>query len=326
MHPVRTRRALACTTGVALAATVVAGTYVGRHFGLLPANFLRLTASQGVRSPAPARPDVAVLQESVSQRVLLPPASPSPSGLVDTSPPPVPSALPTIISQPPLKAGIWVPILLYHYIRYSPDRAGIPLSVVPPDFQAQMQYLKDHGYSTITIRDLDLALLGRKGLPPKPVALTFDDGYQDFNSTAVPVMRRLGLTATDYVPTMLVGRPNYMTWTEVQLLDAQGYEMAAHSQFHVNVAQVPVGRAQVEIFGAKSDLERQLGHEVVDWAYPYGGFNFTAIQLVHQAGYWSGATTRPGAWHDAAQLPLLTRVRVFGGESLDQFARSLTGS
>jgi peptidoglycan/xylan/chitin deacetylase (PgdA/CDA1 family) len=314
-------------TGTALAAIVLAGTFMGRDFRLPYGNFPRVIRSHGVAARASGlRPDVAVLQEFASTRAtadatLLLPTSPSPSGPADTSTPPVTSPSGTFALG--ARAGTWVPILMYHYIRYSPDRAGVPLSVPPPDFHAQMQYLKDHGYTTITMRDLDLALMGRGSLPPRPVALTFDDGYADFYSTAVPVMRRLGLTATSYIPTMLVGRPNYMSWTEIGLLDSQGFEIAAHSQFHVNVARVPVGRAQVEIFGAKSDLERQLGHEVVDWAYPYGGFNSTTVQLVQQAGYWSGATTRPGGWHDAAQLPLLTRVRVSGGESLDQFARSL---
>jgi peptidoglycan/xylan/chitin deacetylase (PgdA/CDA1 family) len=295
-----------------LAAFILAGTHIGHHYGLLRGNLLGWAAARGANHGAAARPDGGILHESGwlhtnSGAALLLPRSPS------------------IMSRPPLRAGSWVPILMYHYVRYSPDRAGVPLSVLPPDFQAQMQYLKDHGYTTISMRDLDLVLMGRTSAPPKPVALTFDDGYEDFYSTAVPVMQRLGLTATNYIPTMLIGRPNYMTWSEVQRLDEQGFEMAAHSQFHVDVARVPVGRAQVEIFGAKSDLERQLGHAVVDWAYPYGGFSYATVQLVHQAGYVSGATTQPGGWHDATHMPLLTRVRVNGGESLWQFARSLLG-
>ena len=158
------------------------------------------------------------------------------------------------------------------------------------------------------------------------MALTFDDGYQDFYSTAVPIMRPLGITATNYVPTMLVGRPSYMTWSEIQLLDSEGYEMAAHSQFHVDVSKVSASRAEIEIFGAKSDLENHLGHEVVDWAYPYGGYSYSTVQLVHDAGYLSGATTKPGGWHDAMQIPVMTRVRVGGGDSLDHFARSLVSS
>ena len=313
-----------------LVAVVIAGTLIGHHYGLLPGNFLRLNASHRVPSAPSAQPHFVVLQEPSARRArggaeLLVPWPPSPSSPGGDVAAPAMSPGPTTVTLPPSPAGAWVPILMYHYVRYSPDRAGKPLSVLPPDFQAQMRYLRDHGYSTITMRDLDLALMGRKSHPPRAVALTFDDGYEDFYATAVPVMRRLGLTATNYVPTMLVGRPNYMSWSEIQRLDEQGFEMAAHSQFHVDVARVPLGRAQVEIFGAKLDLERQLGHEVVDWAYPYGGFNLATVQLVHQAGYWSGVTTRPGARHDAAQMPLLTRVRVSGGESLEQFASSLGG-
>jgi peptidoglycan/xylan/chitin deacetylase (PgdA/CDA1 family) len=155
------------------------------------------------------------------------------------------------------------------------------------------------------------------------VALTFDDGYQDFYSAAVPIMRPLGITATNYVPTMLVGRSNYMTWSEIQQLDSEGYEMAAHSQFHVDVSRVAPARAKVEVVGSKADLEQHLGHPVVDWAYPYGAYSDATLQLVSQAGYLSAVTTRAGGWHNADQMPLLTRVRVGGGESLAAFAGSL---
>jgi peptidoglycan/xylan/chitin deacetylase (PgdA/CDA1 family) len=300
-----------------LAATVLSATQVGRYYGLLQ-NLIAVPVARGVNPAPPA--DASVFTGADWSRIRwdndqLSRTSPAPSP--DS---PVGSVLPPIISRPPPHSGTWVPILMYHYIRYSPDRAGVPLSVLPPDFQAQMHYLKDRGYSTITMRELDLAIRGQHSLPPRPVALTFDDGYQDFFTTAAPVLRALGLTATSYVPTMLVGSPNYMTWPEIQLLDTQGFEMAAHSQFHANVAKVPLGRARVEIFGAKADLERHLGHVVVDWAYPYGAFNPMTVALVNEAGYWSGATTRAGAWHDVTQMPLLTRVRVFGGESLGDFA------
>jgi peptidoglycan/xylan/chitin deacetylase (PgdA/CDA1 family) len=99
--------------------------------------------------------------------------------------------------------------------------------------------------------------------------------------------------------------------------------MAAHSQYHVDVSKTSAIRAEIEIFGAKSDLENHLGHPVVDWAYPYGGYNYSTVQLVHKAGYWSAVTTRPGGWHDVQQMPLLRRVRVDGRESLAGFIASL---
>jgi peptidoglycan/xylan/chitin deacetylase (PgdA/CDA1 family) len=320
------RVTLLIVISLCLAVVLVGGVRVGQSFGVLPASFHLFQAP-----PPPTNADQAIRREAglepptsprAAQSVLddRPSRSPKPDPFVAVSVAPSP----TIMSRPPLRAGLWVPVLMYHYIRTSPDKAGVPLSVLPEDFAAQMHYLKDHGYNTITMRELDMALLGHQALPPKPVAITFDDGYQDFYTTAVPIMRPLGITATNYVPTLLVGRANYLSWSEIQTLDAEGYEMAAHSQFHVDVSRVSAVRAQVEIFGAKTDLEQHLGHPVVDWAYPYGGYSYATVEVVHRAGYLSAVTTRPGGWHDAAQMPLLTRVRVGGGEPLDRFARSLS--
>ena len=309
---------------------VVSGVHVGRALGLVNASFLRSISVPGIVLGSASAPNIAALQEA---GVVEPTSSPIPNVPPLDSPPALPlgdpltplSPSPSIVSQPVLHSGTMVPILMYHYVRVAKksDLTGYNLSVTPTNFRAQVQYLSDNGYTTITMRQLDLALMGRGTLPPKPVALTFDDAYQDFYSDAAPTLQEFGMTATSYVPTMLVERPNYMTWAEIEELDAQGFEMAAHSQFHVDVSKATVSRATVEIFGAKSDLENHLGHDVVDWAYPYGGYNYNTVRLVHDAGYWSGTTTHNGAWHNAAQLPLLTRVRVAGGELLDGFIASL---
>ncbi|HZB97982.1 MAG TPA: hypothetical protein VE219_05230, partial [Candidatus Sulfotelmatobacter sp.] len=79
--------------------------------------------------------------------------------------------------------GLIVPILLYHYIRVNPnpnDRAGWSLSVTPENFEAQMRYLKAVGANTVTLADVRRAVDGGAKLPPHPVVLTFDDGYEDF--------------------------------------------------------------------------------------------------------------------------------------------------
>ena len=323
------RVGMLAVVALCLAVIIISSAQLGRRFGLVGDDFLRPITIPGLPGENP-KPSAAALAEAGLLDptdnpvvVVAPIVSPSPGLSPTLLPPPILSPSPTIISRPALHSGLWVPILMYHYIRQSPDRAGIGLSVLPADFEAQMQYLKDHGYNTVTMSDLDRALLSGASLPPKPVALTFDDGHADFYTVAAPVLQSLGMTATNYVPTMLIDRSDYMTWSQVENLDAQGFEMAAHSQFHVDVSKVSASRAEIEIFGAKSDLENHLGHEVVDWAYPYGGYSYSTVHLVHQAGYWSGVTTRAGGWHDVQQMPLMPRVRVDGRESLAQFAASL---
>ncbi|HXA41637.1 MAG TPA: polysaccharide deacetylase family protein [Candidatus Solibacter sp.] len=324
------RLVLLTAISFSLATVIVSGVHFGRQVGLVNAGFLRSISVPGIILGSASAPNIAALQEA---GVVEPTSSPIPNIAPIDSPPALPlgdpltplSPSPEIVSLPALHGGTWVPILMYHYIRVvkKSDLTGYNLSVTPTNFRAQMQYLSDNGYTTITMRQLDLALMGQGTLPPKPVALTFDDAYQDFYTDAAPTLQEFGMTATSYVPTMLVERPNYMTWAEIEELDAQGFEMAAHSQFHVDVSKATVSRATVEIFGAKSDLENHLGHDVVDWAYPYGGYNLNTVRLVHDAGYWSGTTTHNGAWHNASQLPLLTRVRVPGGELLAGFIASL---
>ncbi|MEA2645676.1 MAG: hypothetical protein QOE92_759 [Chloroflexota bacterium] len=294
----------------------VCAIHVGRHYGF-------------IAPPAPVVVQPITLQGAPSDAALE-------AGLTSRTGAGQPDLLAGIPSNAPnakalrrgtLSGGTWIPILMYHYVREAPagDYDGLVLSVTPAEFTRQMLYLKDHGFTTLTMHDVDLVLLGKKPLPPKPVALTFDDGYTDFATTAAPVMKGLGLTATNYVPTQLLedAAGAYMTWPDVFRLDREGFEMAAHTQFHTDLSQVDAARARIEIFGSKADLESHLGHPVYDWAYPYGGFNYTAIQLVHDAGFISAATTEAGAYHDDAQLPVLTRTRVSGGESLEDWASRL---
>jgi peptidoglycan/xylan/chitin deacetylase (PgdA/CDA1 family) len=189
-----------------------------------------------------------------------------------------------------------------------------------------MRYLRDNGYTTLTMRDAALMIQKQKPLPPHPVVLTFDDGYRDFYTTVAPVLSSLGLAATDYVPTRMVELPAFMTWSQIQELDAQGFEMAAHTEFHVALARASAQRAREEIFGSKSDLESHLGHPVYDFCYPFGSFSSDVVALVRQAGYQSATTTVSGGWHDPAQMLTLTRIRVSGGESLESWVRSLAHS
>ncbi|HEV3232431.1 MAG TPA: polysaccharide deacetylase family protein [Candidatus Dormibacteraeota bacterium] len=224
-----------------------------------------------------------------------------------------------------VRAGTWLPVLMYHYVRVAPagDRAGFNLSVTPENFAAQMRYLRDHGYHTLTMAQADQALLRSQPLPAKPVVLTFDDGYRDFYTTAAPIMRSLGITATAYIPTSLLDGKAYMTWAEVRELDGQGFEMAAHTEFHVDLAKAADARARIEVFGSKDALESHLGHPVVDFCYPYGGFNYKVMALVQEAGFLSATTTQVGGWHNAQHMFDMSRVRVSGGETLEAFARYL---
>ena len=235
------------------------------------------------------------------------------------------------MSPPPdvMAAGrnaVNVPILMYHYIRVNPDsrdRMGFNLSVTPTDFAAQMDWLARNGYHTITTEDLHSYLRGTRGLPSKPVILTFDDGYADFYTTALPLLRSHGFHADSYVVSGFVGRPGYMTSAQIREADRSGIEIGAHTVNHADLVRTSIIGVRSEVGDSKRFLEALLGHPVVSFCYPSGKFNAAVASEVAAAGFHSATTTGFGYTHLLADRYVWTRVRVSGGERLDLFAADL---
>jgi peptidoglycan/xylan/chitin deacetylase (PgdA/CDA1 family) len=223
-------------------------------------------------------------------------------------------------------AEVHVPILEYHYIRVNPDprdRLGFNLSVTPPDFQAQMDWLKASGYHPIDLSQLRAYFEKQTQLPARPVVLTFDDGYSDFFTTAFPVLNSHGFRAVSYVVPGFLDQPRYMTTAEVKAIDGAGIEIAAHTMHHVDLTRQAAAGLTIEIQGSKSALEQITGHPVLDFCYPSGMYNATVIAATEHAGFQSATTEAPGTAHGWAERLTWTRTRVNGGERLDQFVASL---
>jgi peptidoglycan/xylan/chitin deacetylase (PgdA/CDA1 family) len=219
-----------------------------------------------------------------------------------------------------------VPILMYHYIRVNPvvtDRAGFVLSVTPLDFESQIRFLASRGFTSVTMAELRQHLRNGKALPRKPVAITFDDGYDDAYTAALPVLQKYHMTATFYVITGFVDRPRYLTWDEVLALDRAGMEIASHTVSHPSLPSLAFEAKSFQLMTSEQTLESRLGHPVLDFCYPGGQLDVPTEQAVIRTGYLSATTTAFGyaaLGDDPFRLP---RVRVSGGEGLAQFANLL---
>src|SRR4030088_3603267 len=104
-----------------------------------------------------------------------------------------------------------------------------------------------------------MAIKNHSGLPSRPVVLTFDDGYADFFTAAVPVLQSHGFTATSFVITGRMGRGGFMTPNQVVAADGMGFTIGAHTVDHVPLAAQPATRASWEIRQSKLTLEGLLG-------------------------------------------------------------------
>src|SRR5205807_2437456 len=158
----------------------------------------------------------------------------------------------------PLGPVTYVPILYYHYIRINPnarDRLGFSLSTPPAMFSAQMQYLADHGFHVISLHQAVVAVKNHTGLPSRPIVLTFDDGYTDFFTAAIPILQSHGFTATSFVISGRMGWAGFMTPSQVVAADGMGFTIGAHTVDHVALAAQTPARATWEMKQSTLALE-----------------------------------------------------------------------
>lgn len=234
----------------------------------------------------------------------------------------------TTVAAPPMltnpgSGARRVPVLMYHYIRVNPDprdRLGFSLSVTPWDFASQMDWLVANGFHAITFRELHAYLDGAAGLPSRPIILTFDDGYEDFYTTALPILIRHDFKAVSYVVSGFIGWPGYMSAAQVREADRADIEIGSHTVDHADLTRQSYAGLRYEVTASKRALEELLGHPVLSFCYPSGMFSPTVVSAVQEAGYSDATTTKYGFWRSLDGRFVWGRLRVSGGQPLADFA------
>ena len=202
-------------------------------------------------------------------------------------------------------------VLNYHKV----DDMDISLSVLPGDFAAQMKYLAEHDYHTITIDEFYAGLVGEGELPDNPVLITFDDGYEDNYTKAYPILKRYGFKATIFVISDFVGRKNYMTWSELQEMAANGMSIESHTATHESLTDLTDEQLKKELVESKQRIETELNTKVNFLAYPTGAYNLHIAGLVKEAGYKAAFTVKYGNVDGASNLYAVERVPIFHTEN-----------
>jgi peptidoglycan/xylan/chitin deacetylase (PgdA/CDA1 family) len=230
-------------------------------------------------------------------------------------------------TSPPPRA-LRVPILTYHRVdllRSSLAPITRRLTVDPNEFASQMTWLHAHRWHALSQRQLFAALEEGKQLPPRPVVITFDDGYRDVLGKAAPVLVRLHLRATAYVITARISGPDrsFLTWGMLRALERRGVEIGSHTVHHAALPSLPQGEALRELRDSRAVLERHLGHPVQWFSYPFGAYDSRTVPLVRRAGYVLAVTTRPGALQYPRQPLTLRRYEVLDTTTTEGFAAML---
>jgi peptidoglycan/xylan/chitin deacetylase (PgdA/CDA1 family) len=232
-----------------------------------------------------------------------------------------------------------IPILMYHSIADSSTPGFKPFVVTPAQFAEQITYLHENNYIPVTVTQLMRARLENAFvLPERPVVITFDDGFADFFTDALPILKKYDFTATLYISTAFIegtsrwlrnieeGDRRMLTWAQVAEVHASGIECGAHTHTHPKLDIVSPSKAKTEIATSKKILEDHLGQEVLSFAYPFGYFTARVRQIVQEEGFHSACAVRYKMSRENDNPFSLARLIVEEGISIEAFASLLTGS
>lgn len=203
-----------------------------------------------------------------------------------------------------------VPVLMYHSV--GPEK-GNDAVITRERFAEQMNYLRQNDYHPISLDELEAYMEGRGKLPPKPVVLTFDDGYRDTYEVVFPILKKHGFRSVLFIPATFVG--SRLTWQELQEMRAAGMEIASHSYTHRDLGKMSPAEQAEEIARAKEILDRNLQQDTRYFCYPNSSYNQVTLRLLREKGFKLAFTIEPG-WAKPGDDPLTLR-RVWMGNSVD---------
>ncbi len=191
-----------------------------------------------------------------------------------------------------------IPILVYHDISDTES----PWCVSPQEFEAQMKLLKQEGYHTISLTELDERIKNNSGSEKKLIVLTFDDARKGAIITAYPLLKKLSFTATVFIVPQWIDRAplppeenysDFLTWEELKQLKNSGWGMGSHTFSHRNLKEIDKETVLKELTQAENAIAQHLNTKPEHFAYPFGEYNDQTISEV-QKHYKTAVTISRG--------------------------------
>lgn len=211
---------------------------------------------------------------------------------------------------PPAPQGI--PIIEYHKVDPDVTADGKEYNVTPEEFSEQLDYLKEEGYTTITLLDFMKAKKGKFNLPDKPIILTFDDGYEDNYKFMLPIIEERGAKAVVFMVTNSIGKEGYLTWNELRDMQSRGVEIGSHTANHQPLSTLSREKQAEEMKLSKLLMEWNGLKTIFSFSYPNGDYDEEMFELLKENEYLAAVTGESGLNTAKTNPYALRRVNIPG--------------
>jgi len=224
----------------------------------------------------------------------------------------------TPVDSPEMK-GKKIPILMYHAIADKPTTSNTNLFVRPAEMEAQLKYLSENGYQTITFEDLDYI-----GSYTKPIMLTFDDGYSDNYDILFPLLKKYNQKATIFMISNAVWDREFCNAEELkEMADSGHVSVQSHTVNHLNLTTLKKETLQYELTESITAIEDITGKPVIALCYPIG-HNNAAVRAAAAEHYRYAVTISSGKFVCGDDMMSMKRVYISRGMSVSSFAAKIS--
>jgi peptidoglycan/xylan/chitin deacetylase (PgdA/CDA1 family) len=207
-------------------------------------------------------------------------------------------------------------VLVYHTIRAPPEALPGDIDISPERFAGQLRWLSRWRR---VARLEDTLSRARE----RHVAITFDDGFRDNLTVALPLLEKFSLPMTLFVTAGFVGREGYLASEELREISRHPLiTIGAHGLWHRHFTKLSAAEARLELIDSRRMLEGITGEAVDFMAWPYGECNPELEDLSKHCGYraaWS-------VWKGSNGLHSLWRVPLGRRDNMLRFVAKVSGA
>ena len=202
----------------------------------------------------------------------------------------------------------FIPVLMYHSI--SDRDPSNSLLVSPSEFENEMAWLHDNGFTSLSLDELYYSLT-TGNVPAKPVVITFDDGYDDNYTNAYPILKKYGLIGNFFVITDYIGtKQGFMNVDMLKEMNSNGMIIESHTSNHQELKNISDDAKISSIKNAQNFLKENLNIDSKFICYPVGRYDESTKNIVSSLGIKLAVTTEPGLANINQGLTSLKRVRI----------------
>lgn len=213
---------------------------------------------------------------------------------------------------------IEVPIIMYHSILKDPSRSN-KYTVTPTVLEEDLKYIKDKGYTTVTITDLISYVYDNKPLPENPIVLTFDDGHYNNYGYLFPLLEKYDMKAvisivgsyTDKFTKTDEANLNYsyLRWKDIkELMDTGRIEFQNHTyNLHSNTGK-RIGTKKIkgetdehyknvleeDILKLQQEFKENTNYIPQCFTYPFGGISNSSLDIIKELGFKASLSCEQG--------------------------------